>query len=111
MGEIIHMGVCRYQSPILQLYVWSFASPTLSFSWSHSSSADVSSTRSEWQDNNLMKMASSNILTRKQIEKMANDQLIESAMKLQNNMINKQTELINNNKEFREKLIKKRLQI
>ena len=32
---------------------------------------------------------------------MTNDQLIEFAMKLQNNMINKQTELINDNKEFK----------
>ena len=31
-------------------------------------------------------------------EKITNDQLIEFAMKLLNNMINKQTELINNNK-------------
>ena len=37
-------------------------------------------------------------------KKMANDQLIEFAMKLQNNVIGKQTELINDNKEFREKL-------
>ena len=51
-----------------------------------------------------MKMAGSNILTRRQLKKMTNDQLIEFAMKLQNNMINKQTELINNNKKFREKL-------
>ena len=51
-----------------------------------------------------MKMAGSNILTKRQIEKMTNDQLIEFAMKLQNNMINKQTELINDNKEFRRKL-------
>ena len=35
---------------------------------------------------------------------MANDQLIEFAMKLQNNVIGKQTELINDNKEYREKL-------
>ena len=49
-------------------------------------------------------MAGSNILTKRQIEKMTNDQLIEFAMKLQNNMINKQTELINDNKEFRGKL-------
>ena len=34
---------------------------------------------------------------------MTNDQLIEFALKLQNNMINKQTELINDNREFREK--------
>ena len=37
----------------------------------------------------------SNILTRKQIRKITNNQLIEFAMKLENNMINKQTELIN----------------
>ena len=41
-----------------------------------------------------MKMADSNILTRKQLEKMTNDQLIEFDMKLQNNMINIQTEAI-----------------
>ena len=35
---------------------------------------------------------------------MTNNQLIEFAMKLENNMITKQTELINNNKEVREKL-------
>ena len=51
-----------------------------------------------------MKMAGSNILTRKQLENMTDDQLLEFAMKLQNNMINKQTNLINDNKEFREKL-------
>ena len=49
-------------------------------------------------------MAGSNILSRKQFEKLTNDQLIECAMKLQNNMINKQTELANDEKEFREKL-------
>ena len=49
-------------------------------------------------------MAGSNILTRKQLEKMTDDQLLEFAMKLQNNMINKQTDLINDNKESREKL-------
>ena len=49
-----------------------------------------------------MKMAGSNILTRKQLEKMTNDQWL--TMKLQNNMINKQAELINDNKQFREKL-------
>ena len=38
----------------------------------------------------------------RQLEKMTNDQLIEFAMKLQNKMINKQTELINDNKEFRQ---------
>ena len=35
---------------------------------------------------------------------MTNEHLIKFAMKLQNNMINKQTQLINDNKEFREKL-------
>ena len=49
-------------------------------------------------------MAGSNILTRKQLENMTDDQLLEFAMKLQNNMINKQTDFINDNKEFREKL-------
>ena len=49
-------------------------------------------------------MAGSNILTRKQLEKMTNDQLIDFAVKLQDNLISKQTELINDNKEFREKL-------
>ena len=51
-----------------------------------------------------MKMAGSIILTGKQLEKMSNHELTEFAMKLQNNMINKQTELINDNTEFREKL-------
>ena len=51
-----------------------------------------------------MKMAGSSILTRKQLEKMTNDQFIEFVMKLQNNMNSRQTELINDNKEFREKL-------
>ena len=50
-----------------------------------------------------MKMAGSNILTRKQLEKMTNE-LIDFDMKLQDNLISKQTELINDNKEFREKL-------
>ena len=49
-----------------------------------------------------MKMAGSNILTRKQLEEMTNDQWL--TMKLRNNMINKQAELINDNKQFREKL-------
>ena len=49
-------------------------------------------------------MAGSNILTRKQLKKMTNDQLVAFVMKLQNNMINKKTELINDNKEFRKKL-------
>ena len=51
-----------------------------------------------------MKTAVSNILPRKQLEKMANEQLIYFAMKLQDNLISKQTELINDNKEFRKKL-------
>ena len=49
-------------------------------------------------------MAGSNILTRKKLEKMTKDQLIEFALKLQNKMITKQTELMNGNKGFREKL-------
>ena len=51
-----------------------------------------------------MKMVASNILARKQSEKMTNEQLIDIAMKLQDNPISKQTELINDNKEFPEKL-------
>ena len=51
-----------------------------------------------------MKMAGSNILPRKQLEKVNNNQLIEFIMKLQINIINKQTELINDSIEFREKL-------
>ena len=50
-----------------------------------------------------MKMAGNIILTRKQLEKMTNDQLINFAMKLKKIIINKQTELLNNSKEFREK--------
>ena len=50
-------------------------------------------------------MAGSNILTRKQLEKITNEQLIDFAMKLQENLISKQTELINNNKSFRKNLI------
>ena len=49
-------------------------------------------------------MVGSNILTRKQLEKMTSAQLIGFAMKLQDNLITKQTELINNNRKFREKL-------
>ena len=49
-------------------------------------------------------MAGSNILTSKQFEKLTNDQLIKCARTMQNNMINKQTELTNDEKEFREKL-------
>ena len=51
-----------------------------------------------------MKTAGSNIFIRRQLEKMTNNQLIQSAMKPQNNMITKQTELINGNKKFREKI-------
>ena len=43
-------------------------------------------------------------MTRKKLEKMTKDQLIEFALKLQNKMITKQTELMNGNKGFREKL-------
>ena len=50
-----------------------------------------------------MKMAGSNILTRKELKNMTNERLIDFAMKLQDNLISKQTELINDNKEFREK--------
>ena len=39
---------------------------------------------------NKMKIAGSNILTRKELEKMTNEQLIESAMKVQNNLMSKQ---------------------
>ena len=38
-----------------------------------------------------MKMAGSNILTKKQSEKMTNEQLIDFAMKLQDNLVSKQT--------------------
>ena len=51
-----------------------------------------------------MKMAGSNILTRNQLEKMTNEQLIDVIMKLQDSLITKQAELINDNNEFREKL-------
>ena len=49
-------------------------------------------------------MASSNILTINQLGKMTNEQLVDFAMKLQDNLISKQTELITCSKEFREKL-------
>ena len=49
-------------------------------------------------------MAGSDILTRKQLEKIADEQLINFTMKLQDNLISNQTELINDNKEIREKL-------
>ena len=48
-------------------------------------------------------MAGSDILTRKQLEKIADEQLINFTMKLQDNLISNQTELINDNKEIREK--------
>ena len=51
-----------------------------------------------------MKMAGGNILIRKKLEKMTNEQLIDFAIKLQDNLISKPIELINDNKEFREKL-------
>ena len=47
-----------------------------------------------------MKMAGSNILTRKQLENMTSEQLIGFAMKLPDNLTSKQTELINGNKEL-----------
>ena len=49
-------------------------------------------------------MAGSNILIRKLLEKMTNKQLIDFAMKLQEKLISKQTELINDSRKFREKL-------
>ena len=48
-------------------------------------------------------MADSNILIRKLLENMTNEQLIAFAMKLQDKLISKQTELINDNRKFREK--------
>ena len=48
-------------------------------------------------------MAGSNILTRKKLEKLTNGQLIDFAMKPQGNLISKQTELTNDNKELWEK--------
>ena len=51
-----------------------------------------------------MKILGSNILTRKQLEKMTNQQLIDFAINLKDNLISKQTELINDDKEFWEKL-------
>ena len=51
-------------------------------------------------------MVGSNIVRRKQLEKMTIEHLIDFAMKLQDNLIAKQTELINDKKrkEFWEKL-------
>ena len=71
---------CSLRSKILATNVHDLVEAN--FPPSHSSSTDVSSTRSEWQDNSPMKMAGSKILTRRQLEKMTNDQLIEFAMKL-----------------------------
>ena len=52
-----------------------------------------------------MKMVGSNILTRKQLENMTNnEQLIDFPIKLQDNLISKQTDNINYNKESRGKL-------
>ena len=48
-------------------------------------------------------MADSNILIRKLLENMTNEQLIAFAMKLQDKLISKQTELINDNRKFQEK--------
>ena len=49
-------------------------------------------------------MAGSNILARKQLEKMFNNQLIDFAMKVQENLISKQNALSNENKEINAKL-------
>lgn len=46
----------------------------------------------------------SNTLTRKQLEKMINEQFLGFNIKLQDNLISTQTELINDNKEFWEKV-------
>ena len=49
-------------------------------------------------------MVNSNILTRKQLEKMSATQLIDFKMKIQENMIYSQNELFNENKKNNEKL-------
>ena len=49
-------------------------------------------------------MAGSNILTRKQYEKMSNNQFIDFSMKVQENLISKQNALSNENKEINAKL-------
>ena len=49
-------------------------------------------------------MVNSNILTRKQLEKMSATQLIDFKMKIQENMIYSQNELFNENKKINEKL-------
>ena len=58
------------------------------------------SARGEWFISNKMKILGSNILTRKKLEKMTNQQLIDFAIKLKDNLISKETELINDDKEF-----------
>ena len=52
----------------------------------------------------ILTMAGSNILTRKQLEKMSNIQLIDFAMKNQENLISKQNALLNENKQINAKL-------
>ena len=49
-------------------------------------------------------MAGSKVLTRKQLEKMSNNQLTDFAMKLQENVISKQNPLSNEEKEINAKL-------
>ena len=51
----------------------------------------------------ILTMAGNNILTRKQLEKMCNNQLIDFAMKVQENLISKQNALSNENKEINTK--------
>ena len=51
-------------------------------------------------------MAGSNILNRKQLEKMSNNQLIDFAMKVKKNLISTQNALSNVNKEINAKLHK-----
>ena len=50
----------------------------------------------------ILTMAGSNILTRKQLEKMPNNQLIDFAMKVQENLISKQNALSNETKKSME---------
>ena len=52
----------------------------------------------------ILTMAGSKVLTRKQLEKMSNNQLIDFAMKLQENLISKQNPLSNEEKEINAKL-------
>ena len=52
----------------------------------------------------ILTMAGSNILTRKQLEIMSNNQLIDFAMKVQENLILKQMKTKNENKEINAKL-------